>query len=345
VRLRLSVLDQSPIIAGAGAREALAASIALAKRADALGYTRYWAAEHHAFDALASPSPEILLARLTGETRRIRLGSGGVMLPHYSALKVAENFAMLEAMCPGRIDLGVGRAPGGGPLEAFALRRERERGVLPDDFTEQFTELMTWFDRGFDAGHPFHRIRWPAQGPSAAMIWLLGSSLWSSAAAAHWGLPYAFAHFFSGEPTREAITHYRERFTPSRHHDAPYASVAVSVICAPDAEEAQFLASSARLMRGRLHSGAGITPLLPPADAMRELALLPDSAGSPSAGQAPEWPSLIAGTPAQVGAVLDEMAAALHLDELHVVTITHDLAVRLRSYELLAAHYGLQATG
>jgi luciferase family oxidoreductase group 1 len=347
VRMKLSVLDQSPIAAGAGPREALANSIALARHADRLGYTRYWAAEHHAFDALASPSPEMLLARITGETQRIRLGSGGVMLPHYSPMKVAENFAMLEALCPGRIDLGVGRAPGGGPLEAFALRRERERGAVPDDFPDQFAELMSWFDQDFAVDHPFRRIHWPARGPTSAIIWLLGSSLWSSAAAAQWGLPYAFAHFFSGESTREALTHYRSRFMPSRHHATPYSSAAVSVICAPDEQEAEYLASSVRLMRRRLHTGAGITPLVPPADAVRELAAVgadgAQRARMPSGAPAQEWPALIVGTVQQVGGVLDDMAAALQLDELHVVTITHDLAPRLRSYELLAAHYGLDA--
>jgi len=318
--------------------EALANSIALARRADELGYLRYWAAEHHALDSLASPSPELLLARLAGETRHIRLGSGGVMLPHYSPLKVAENFVMLEAMYPGRIDLGIGRAPGGGPLEALALRRERQRGAPPDDFPEQFAELLAWLDQDFPADHLFRNIKWPARTPGSAMVWLLGSSLWSSAAAAHWGVPYAFAHFFSGESTREAVRGYRERFQPSRHHAAPYCSAAVAVICAPEQEEAEFLASSVRLMRRLLHSARGITPLEPPEHAVQALKALPGVEGART-----EWPALIVGTPARVAEVLDDMAGSLKLDELHVVTVTHDPAARLRSYELLAAHYGLFA--
>ena len=333
--MKLSVLDQSPLSAGSGVAEALDSSIALAKLADRLGYTRYWAAEHHALNSLASPAPEILLARLVGETRRIRLGSGGIMLPHYSALKVAECFTMLHAMSGGRIDLGVGRAPGGGPLEAFALRRERREGALPDDFPDQLAELMSYFEQDFRADHPFRRIKMAVDGPDASILWLLGSSLWSAVAAAQWGLPYAFAHFFSGEQTRAAVTHYRSRFQPSKHHSRPYTSVAVSVICASDRQEAEFLASSARLLRRRLHTGAGLTPLAPPEEASIELGAATEAAPGN------EWPSLIAGTALDVRRALLQMGEALQLDEVHVVTITFDPAARLRSYELLAAAFEL----
>lgn len=339
--MKLSVLDQSPVSAGSGIAEALEASIQLAKLADRLGYTRYWAAEHHALNSLASPAPEILLARLAGETRRIRLGSGGIMLPHYSALKVAEVFTMLHALSGGRIDLGLGRAPGGSPLEAYALRRERRDGALPDDFPDQVAELMSYFEQDFRADHPFRRIKMPADRPDASIIWLLGSSMWSAVAAAQWGLPYAFAHFFSGEHTRAAVTHYRSRFVPSKHHSKPYSSIAVSVICAPDQQEAEFLASSARLLRRRLHTGAGLTPLAPPHEAMREL----DAAAAAHAAAANEWPALIAGTPLQVRDALRQIGQALQLDEMHVVTITFDPAARLRSYELLADAFELSAAG
>lgn len=333
--MKLSVLDQSPLSAGSGVAEALEASIALARLSDRLGYTRYWAAEHHALNSLASPAPEILLARLIGETHRIRLGSGGIMLPHYSALKVAESFTMLHAMSGGRIDLGIGRAPGGGPLEAFALRRERRDGPLPDDFPDQLAELMSYFDQDFRADHPFRRIKMAIDGPDASILWLLGSSMWSAVAAAQWGLPYAFAHFFSGEHTRAAVTHYRSRFQPSKHHAHAYSSIAVSVICAPDRQEAEFLASSARLLRRRLHTGAGLTPLAPPEEATVELGTATDAA------PANEWPSLFAGTAQEVRDALLQMGAALQLDEIHVVTITFDPAARLRSYELLAAAFEL----
>ena len=333
--MKLSVLDQSPVSAGTGVAEALESSIALARLADRLGYTRYWAAEHHALNSLASPAPEILLARLVGETRRIRLGSGGIMLPHYSALKVAEVFSMLHAMSGGRIDLGLGRAPGGGPLEAFALRRERRDGALPDDFPDQLAELMSYFEQDFRADHPFRRIKMATDGPDASILWLLGSSMWSAVAAAQWGLPYAFAHFFSGEQTRAALTHYRSRFQPSKHHSSAYSSAAVSVICAPDREEAEFIASSARLLRHRLHTGAGLTPLVPPEQAVAELGASRDTA------VANEWPTLFAGTAQEVRAALLQMSDALQLDEMHVVTITFDPAARLRSYELLAAAFDL----
>jgi luciferase family oxidoreductase group 1 len=332
-------LDQSPISSGSGLGEALQGSIALARLADRLGYARYWVAEHHMLNSLASPAPEILLARVAADTRRIRLGSGGIMLPHYSALKVAELFFMLEALCPGRIDLGLGRAPGGGPLEAFALRRERLERPMPDDFSEQLTELRCYFDRDFPADHPFRRIKMPAGGPTGSMIWLLGSSMWSSAAAAQLGLPYAFAHFFSGENTRAAITHYQSRFTPSRHHAKARALIAVSVICAQSGEEADYLASSIRLMRHRLHTGAGLGPLEPPETALRELAA---AAGS-AAQNHNEWPALITGTQDTVRTALNQMAQALGLDELMVVTMTFDPQARLRSYELLADAFGLSA--
>jgi luciferase family oxidoreductase group 1 len=337
--LKLSVLDQSPVSAGGGLSEALQGSIELARLVDRLGYTRYWAAEHHMLNSLASPAPEILLARVAGETRRIRLGSGGIMLPHYSALKVAEVFYMLDALCPGRIDLGVGRAPGGGPLEAFALRRERIDRAMPDDFGDQLSELLAWFDRDFPADHPFRRIRMPPYGPTGSMLWLLGSSMWSSVTAAHLGLPYAFAHFFSGENTREAITHYHARFTASRHHSKPQALIAVSVICAPSREEAEHLASSVRLMRHRLHTGGLLGPLESPEIAIRELGLASGTMGRDRG----EWPALFVGTPDSVRAALIQMAQALGLAELMVVTMTFDPQARLRSYQLLAEAFGLSA--
>jgi len=320
---------------------AIESSVALARLADRLGYARYWAAEHHMLNSLASPAPELLLARVAGETSRIRLGSGGIMLPHYSPLKVAEIFYMLDAMSPGRIDLGVGRAPGGGPLEAFALRRERLDRSMPDDFGEQLHELMSWFDRDFPHDHPFRRIRLPDAGPDSAMIWLLGSSSWSAAAAAQLGLPYAFAHFFSGENTRAAVTQYQSRFAPSRHHAKPYAMIAVSVICAPSRDEAEYLAASVRWMRHRLHSGGGLGPLQPPDVALRELGAV--SAASRTERSLSEWPALIVGTPESVRTELEQMAAALGAAEMIVVTMTFDPRMRFRSYEMLAAAFGLNA--
>ncbi len=334
--MKLSVLDQAPISEGQTAGDALANTIELARLADRSGYTRYWVAEHHSMASLACPAPEILIARLGAETRRIRLGSGGVMLPHYSAYKVAEVFAMLSALYPGRIDLGVGRAPGGGPLESFALRRDRTEGPIADDFGEQLIELLAWLDKDFPPDHAFHRIKLPANTLTGADLWLLGSSLWSSSAAAQLGLPYAFAHFFSGESTRTAIERYITRFQPSAYRSGPEAMVAVGVICAETQEEADELALSVQLLRRRLRQGTP-GPVASPATARRELGA---SAGVPETpGQ--EWPAHFVGTPDKVRDALTKMAGELKVDELIVVTITHDSEARLRSYALLAQAFGL----
>ncbi len=331
--LSLSVLDQSPISEGSGMQEALQASISLAVHAERLGFRRYWAAEHHMLNTLASPAPEILLARIAGSTSKIRLGSGGIMLPHYSPLKVAEVFTMLNALAPQRIDLGVGRAPGGGPLESLALRRERSDSPMPDDFGSQLAELLAYLERGFPANHPFARIRMGSATPDASVVWLLGSSQWSAVAAAQLGLPYAFAHFFSGDHTEAALAHYQSHFQPSKHHAHAYSAVAVAVVCAETAQRAELLASSARLMRQRL-CGTGMPgPLVPPELAVRELNA---PAESPNL-----WPALVVGTPSRVRQSLTDMAAALKLQELFVVTMTFDPLERLRSYELLADAFDL----
>ena len=253
--MKLSVLDQSPVSTGSTPAQALQNSIELARLADELGYTRYWIAEHHATEALASPAPEILIARIGAETFRIRVGSGGIMLPHYSPLKVAESFRMLHALYAGRIDLGVGRAPGGTPLETFALRRERNEGPPPDDFGDQLIELLGFLRKEFAPRHPFSRIKLSPDAEGAPDVWLLGSSMWSASAAAQLGLPYAFAHFISPEPTRTAIERYRAEFKPSAYLDTPRAMIAMGIICADTDEEAERLSASWRLMRQRLFRG------------------------------------------------------------------------------------------
>ena len=226
--LRLSVLDQSPVPAGSTPSQALANSLDLARHVDRLGYTRLWYSEHHAMDLLACTAPEILVVRAAAETTRIRVGSGGIMLPHYSAFKVAEVFRTLHAMFPNRIDLGIGRAPGGGQLEAYALRRNRD-AAQKDDFPQQLAELRAFLHperwaahsaRGPEleatrGEHPFSRIRVAPDAPGAPDIWLLGSSMWSAVTAAQEGLPYAFAHFFSPIQTRQAIEYYQRNFIPS----------------------------------------------------------------------------------------------------------------------------------
>lgn len=329
--MRLSVLDQSPVSSGSTPAEALRNSIELARLADRLGYERYWIAEHHATQTLASPAPEILIARLGAETARIRVGSGGVMLPHYSPLKVAEQFRMLHALYPDRVDLGIGRAPGGAPLETFALRRERLDTPPPDDFPDQLVELIGFLHHDFAPRHPFSRIRVSPAMPGAPPVWLLGSSLWSASAAAQLGLPYAFAHFISPEPTRAAIELYRSRFQPSRTLAAPRAIVALGALCAETDAEASRLGASVRLMGRRLRQG-DLRPVPTVEEAERELAA-PDPFPRGDGG---EWPRHVFGSPDTVRERLTAMAGALGIDELMIVTIVHDHGARLRSYELLA---------
>jgi luciferase family oxidoreductase group 1 len=339
--LMLSVLDQSPVPAGNTPGQALQNSIELARLVDGLGYRRYWMSEHHAMDTLACTAPEVMLARIGVETKRIRIGSGGIMLPHYTPLKVAECFRMLHALYPGRVDLGIGRAPGGGPVEALALKRDRKTRML-DDFPEQVSELLAFLSHGeghsFPAGHPFAGIRVAPEMPGGPDVWMLGSSMWSAAAAVEFGLPYSFAHFFSPVHTRAAIETYRRGFTASAYRNRAEATVAVGVICVETEEEAEYLASSVRLLQRRIRQGDR-RPVAAPEDAVRELRLM---------GEMPmeegEWPRYFVGTPSLVREQLEGMASELGIGELIVNTIVWDHAKRLRSYELLAEVFGLGQT-
>jgi len=332
--LRLSVLDQSPVPAGSSPGQALANSIELARLVDSLGYRRFWMSEHHAMDTLACTAPEVMLARIGAETKRIRIGSGGIMLPHYTPLKVAECFRMLYALYPNRVDLGIGRAPGGGPIEALALKRERKTR-MQDDFPEQVSELLAFLGHSFPQDHPFAGIRVSPEMPGGPDVWMLGSSMWSSAAAVEVGLPYSFAHFFSPVNTRAAIETYRRSFSPSIYRKEPEATVAVGVICAETQEEAEFLALSVRLLQRRIRQGDR-RPVASPEDAERELRLLGDMPQEEG-----EWPRYFVGTPALVKEQLESMAGELGIGELIVNTIVWDQAKRLRSYELLAAEFDL----
>jgi luciferase family oxidoreductase group 1 len=337
--LRLSVLDQSPVPAGSTAGQALQNSIALARLVDGLGYTRFWMSEHHAMDTLACTAPEIMLARIGAETKRIRIGSGGIMLPHYTPLKVAEVFRTLHALYPGRVDLGIGRAPGGGPIEALALKRDRKTKML-DDFPEQVSELLAFLSHGgaghsFPEGHPFAGIRVSPDTPGGPDVWMLGSSMWSAAAAVEFGLPYSFAHFFSPVHTRAAIETYQRGFSASAYRSEAEATVAVGVICAETQEEAEFLSASVRLLQRRIRQGDR-RPVASPEEALRELKLLGDIPMEEG-----EWPRYFVGTPARVKEQLEQMAGELGIKELIVNTIVWDQAKRLRSYELLAGEFEL----
>ncbi len=287
---------------------------------------------------LACTAPEILLARIGAETERIRLGSGGIMLPHYSAFKVAEQFSTLQALYPDRIDLGVGRAPGGGPVESLALRRERR--VQPvDDFADQLSELLAYLDGEFPSQHPFAKLRVMPESAGSPDVWLLGSSMWSSAAAAEFGLPYAFAHFFSPLPTRAAIEAYRHAFVPGVHRTSPEAMIAIGVIVAPTQDEAEYLHASVRLLQRRIRQGDR-RPVASPEDALAELRGVAGEAGDEG-----EWRRYVVGTPESVREELTEIAAALEIEELVVNTITWDHSARLRSYRLLAEVMGLPPSG
>ena len=340
--IRLSVLDQSPVAEGATAGEALERSVELAQHLEALGYTRFWMSEHHAMQTLACAAPEVVLARIGAQTRTIRIGSGGIMLPHYSPMKVAETFMTLHAMYPGRVDLGVGRAPGGGPIESQALRRDRS-SLPADDFPDQMAELLAWLGQGegFPLGHPFGKVRISPAMPGGPEVWLLGSSLWGAAAAAQWGLPYAFAHFFSPVATREAIESYRRGFQPSAMLHKPRATSAVGVIVADTDEEARFLHSSVRLLQRRIRQGDR-SPVATPEDATSELRR-EGSFRMADGGDEGEFPRYFAGSPATVRRELGAMAASLGLEEVVVNTITHSHAARLKSYSLLAEVFSLRA--
>src|SRR5919112_3638075 len=254
--LKLSVLDQSPISEGMTGSEALHNTLDLARLTDALGYHRYWVAEHHGGPMLAGPSPEALIGPIASATQRLRVGSGGVMLPHYSPFKVAESFSVLAGLYPGRIDLGLGRAAGTDPMTTHALQRDRSR-ALPDDFPQQLAELLAYFEGTIPISNPLARLAKILPGrPEAPEPWLLGSSPRSAIWAGELGLPYAFADFINPGGA-DIAADYRARFQHSERHMAPQTAVAAWVLCADTEEEAQRLAASHRmafkmLRRGRL---------------------------------------------------------------------------------------------
>jgi luciferase family oxidoreductase group 1 len=320
---RLSVLDQSPISEGSTGADALHNTLDLARLADELGYHRYWVAEHHGTPMLACAAPEVLIGPIAQATERIRVGSGGVMLPHYSPLKVAETFTILSALAPGRIDLGLGRAPGTDQLTMFALQRDR-RQAAPDDFPEQLTELLGYLEDRLPENHPFARLAALPGLPEKPEVWLLGSSPQSGIWAAELDLPYSFADFINpGEA--EIAARYRA--------DAPHPrlSVGVMAICADTDEEAERLASSGRMSFSLLRQGR-LIPVPPVDKALRYLETREKRSGGRRA---------IIGSPDTVKAGLEEVAAEYEADELVVVTITFDHAARRRSYELIAEACGL----
>jgi luciferase family oxidoreductase group 1 len=324
--MRLSILDQSPIISGHDARRAIEETLALARRADDLGFYRYWLAEHHAIAALADPCPEVLVARLGAETRRLRIGTGGVLLPYYSAFRVAESFRMLEALYPGRIDLGIGRAPGGDARTAQAVAG----GGFPDasHFPQQLLDLIGHLDGTLDPAHPFKRVRLQPEVPSAPEIWLLGSSDYSGALAAELGVAFSFAHFINPHGGDEVTRGYRQHFRAGREK-APRAMVCTFLICAESDEQAERLAAPIDLRR--LHMALGVDAPIPSDE---EAARHRYSAEERRYVMSQRARAII-GSPATCRAELEAMAARYEAEEVMVLTITGDYATRRRSYELL----------
>jgi luciferase family oxidoreductase group 1 len=330
----LSVLDQSPIRDGGTPAQAIAETIALARAAERLGYHRYWVAEHHSSLGLAGTAPEILVARLAAETSTLRVGSGGVMLSHYSALKVAENFRVLETLSPGRIDLGIGRAPGSDFATARALRHGP--GALGiERFPDQLADLIGFLHDALPADHPFAGIRAQPQGAGAPELWLLGSGGDSAILAAHFGCAFSFAHFIAGDGGPAVMAGYRAHFRPSPWLAAPGGSVGVFVLCADSEEEALRLAQSRDLWRLHLDQG-----LLGPIPSIAEAEAHPYSREE-RAHIAYHRRRQIVGAPEQVRDRLLTLAGEYGVGEMVVVTICYDFAARLRSYELLAQVFGL----
>jgi luciferase family oxidoreductase group 1 len=324
--LRLSILDQSPVISGQAAKQAIDETLALARRADELGYHRYWLAEHHAMAALADPCPEVLLARLGAETRRLRIGTGGVLLPYYSAFRTAEAFRMLEALYPGRVDLGIGRAPGGDARTAQAVGG----GRFPDAerFPEQVWELVAHLDGTLPQDHPFKGVRVQPEVPTAPEVWLLGSSDYSGALAAQLGLAFSFAHFINPRGGEEVTRAYKESFRAGRE-SSPRCMVCTFAICGDDDADAERLATSIDLRR--VHMALGVDAGIPTLEEAARHGYTPEQRQYVMAQRA----RAVIGGPERCRREIEAMAARYGADEVMVLTITGDYASRLRSYERL----------
>jgi luciferase family oxidoreductase group 1 len=337
VTLRWSVLDQSPASEGSGQDMAIRESLGLAQECDALGYHRFWVSEHHNSASIVGTAPEVLMAAVAATTRRIRVGSAGVMLPHYAALKVAEQFRVLEAIAPGRIDLGVGRAPGSDRLTAHALNPHSNS----DEFPRQIQELQHWVEGiALPEGHPYRAIAAHPQGPTSPEIWILGSSDYGAQLAAYLGLPYAFAFFFNdGAGVDQALDLYRRNFRPSAGLAEPKATICVWAVAADTEAQAR------RLLTAREHWRVGFLK------GLRTPLVSPEAAAAAAAGYTEEETRMIeklradafAGTAAQVAARLDALALRHGLDEIVINTWTFEPAARRHSYALLASAFGLQS--
>ncbi|MBT3994458.1 MAG: LLM class flavin-dependent oxidoreductase [Chloroflexi bacterium] len=339
--MKLSILDQSPISVGKTAHEAVQATLDLAEKADQWGYTRYWLAEHHSSGTLADASPEILLAAMSARTENIRIGSGGVMLSHYSALKVAETFRMLEALAPGRVDMGLGRAPGSDQMASFALQSGPNSDPI-EKYPQKVFDLMRYLSETFPTDHPFGKLRAMPASPSWAAPWLLSSSMGSAGIAARLGLPLSFAHFIAQDNGPEYVKWYRDNFEASEWFEKPRVNIGISAITADTAERAYDLATCRHVMRlmrnkGQDHEMKGV----PSVDEIKAM----DFDGSDLEFIEQQRTKSIEGDPATVKAKIENLAEQYETDDVIVLTITHDYAERQRSYELLAQAFNLTGEG
>jgi luciferase family oxidoreductase group 1 len=327
---RLSVLDQSTIVTGRSPDTSIRESIALARHCEELGYERYWCAEHHNSDSQAGTAPEILIAAIAATTHHIRVGSAGVMLPHYSALKVAEQFRVLDAIAPGRIDLGLGRAPGSDGRTAYALNPQAESAA--DHFPADVRDLLAWLSgEKLIEGHPFRDIRAQPAGPTMPEVWILGSSDYGAQVAAYFGLPFCFAHFISDGPgAAQALAIYREGYRPSARLPEPHAAICVWAMAADTQQDAAYWFRSREMWR--LNRDRGLfTALMSPEEAAGQ---------SLSESEQARIERLRArsfyGTPDVVGGKLRALAVELGVEEIAILTTLHDPEARRRSYTLLA---------
>lgn len=332
--MKLGLLDHVQISEGRTAADALAESAELAREAERLGYSRFWVSEHHGSQALAGSSPEIMIAYLAGATSHIRVGSGGVMLPHYSSYKVAENFRLLEALYPGRIDLGLGRAPGGMPLASRALQEGRNVDI--NRYPEQVADLNAYLQETLPAGHRFAGLRAAPSVPGVPEIWLLGSSGESARIAAQQGLSFAFAQFFGAPGGEEAMNQYRLRFQPSQLLPAPRTMIAVMAVCADTQEEAERLALSSELFFLKLTGGKEL-PWYP---SVETALAYPYSEFELSSIRSRRRTQNV-GTPEAVREKLMALAKSYQADELVVVVPVHEFAARLKAVRLLAEAFEL----
>jgi luciferase family oxidoreductase group 1 len=334
----LSVLDVSPVSSGSNSAQALRNTLDLARLTDRLGYERYWLAEHHNLPIIASSAPEVMIGHVANVTERIRIGAGGIMLPNHAPLKVAETFRVLEALHPGRVDLGIGRAPGTDPVTATALRRSQD-GLKAEDFPQQFAELLAFSGDGFPEDHPFRSVIAMPSDVGLPPIWLLGSSGYSARAAGEMGLGYAFASHFSPADPAPAMRAYRESFEPSEDFEHPSAILAVAVICEETSEHAERLATSMELAWVRMRSG-NPGPLPNPEEAMA-YPYTPTERRLADTYRTMQ----VVGDPQTVRARLEELAEHTAADEVMVTTNVYDHAERLRSYELLAEVFQIATPG